>query len=306
MKIPVAALNKNPDGKNKGFTLIELIIYVAFVGIFLTGAIMFLWDVIYSKERVMEENAQIYTGMAFIGKGIYLANTSTTLQEFSDNLDLEVVTTDKSADNSINGQAQLLDFRSSWEIQKPDLESGSLLMNLTEASLLSTGDELVGISLKNSSDSNSITIDKVYAEWQNVTDTVNITEIQIDGGDSEWSGSSGNETTVDITDFSLSPNESVPVDYLRFDKDLSGGYLIIKLIMADGSHIRGEFDLMTQEGIGGTGPTPCSEWCIDNSYDYGTCEQNAQQCIGAGGTHEPDADYLCEGGSDADTCCCMP
>ena len=39
----------------KGFTLIELILYIAIVGIFISGAILFPWDIIYGRVK---SNAQ--------------------------------------------------------------------------------------------------------------------------------------------------------------------------------------------------------------------------------------------------------
>src|SRR3989344_8835546 len=42
-------------GISKGFTLIELILYIAIVGIFISGAILFAWDIIYGRVR---SNAQ--------------------------------------------------------------------------------------------------------------------------------------------------------------------------------------------------------------------------------------------------------
>ena len=42
---------------NKGFTLIELILYIALISIFITGAILFAWDIIYggAKSGVQRE-----------------------------------------------------------------------------------------------------------------------------------------------------------------------------------------------------------------------------------------------------------
>jgi len=47
----------------RGFTLIELIVYVALVAIFITGAILFSWDVIYGREKsfnqqIVQQNAR--------------------------------------------------------------------------------------------------------------------------------------------------------------------------------------------------------------------------------------------------------
>lgn len=40
--------------KNKGFTLIELILYVGLIAVFLTGAIYYAWDVIYGREKTYQ------------------------------------------------------------------------------------------------------------------------------------------------------------------------------------------------------------------------------------------------------------
>ncbi|MHA2055693.1 MAG: type II secretion system protein, partial [Candidatus Hodarchaeales archaeon] len=48
----------------KGFTLIELILYIALISIFMTGAVYFAWDVIYGREKayqmqIVEQSANI-------------------------------------------------------------------------------------------------------------------------------------------------------------------------------------------------------------------------------------------------------
>lgn len=48
MKQQVKMLHKKSKG---GFTLIELILYVALVSIFISGAILFAWDIIYGSEK---------------------------------------------------------------------------------------------------------------------------------------------------------------------------------------------------------------------------------------------------------------
>jgi len=289
----------------KGFTLIELLIYIALITFFLSGTIMFLWDIIYIKEKTIGQNSKIYEALTIHGKANYLANHVNTAQDFIDNLNFaNIVETDRSTNDSINVKVEMDDSEGAWELPKPDLEGRSLLMDLTTASLTSTGEDLVNIAIRNSKDT-AIAVDKVYLEWQNVSETANVTEIQINGGDIEWSGSESSESTMDIADVELIPNTLVDVDYIKFDSDLDGGTLTIKFIMQDGSRALGKFDLLAQEGVGGTGPTPCSEWCIDRGYSYGTCEQNVQQCVGYGGTYAPEADGYCTGGASADTCCCM-
>jgi prepilin-type N-terminal cleavage/methylation domain-containing protein len=290
----------------KGFTLIELLIYVSLVSLFLTGAIMFLWDTIYIKEKALRRNSEVYEALTAHGKANYWANYSNSAQDFINQLDFpNSIKEDKSTDNTINVKMKLKDSESAWELIQPDLEARSLLMNLCATSLTSTGEDLVGMEIRNTNEE-EIIIDKIYLEWENTAETANVTEIQINGGDIEWSGAAPSESTIDIIDVILFPDTDVDVNYLRFDGDMSDGTLALAFIMQDKSKARGELDLMAQEGEGGTGATPCSQWCEDLEYSYGTCEQNAQQCISNGGTHEPGADELCTGGANADTCCCMP
>lgn len=40
---------------HKGFTLVELILYIALLSIFITGAIQFSWDIIYGRVKVQTQ-----------------------------------------------------------------------------------------------------------------------------------------------------------------------------------------------------------------------------------------------------------
>lgn len=44
-------MKKNIHKNEYGFTLIELILYIALVSIFLTGAVLFTWDIVYGRVR---------------------------------------------------------------------------------------------------------------------------------------------------------------------------------------------------------------------------------------------------------------
>jgi type II secretory pathway pseudopilin PulG len=58
-------MNVRSESKREGgFTLVELILYVALVGIFLTGAVRFGWEVVYGREKyqtqaVVEQEIQV-------------------------------------------------------------------------------------------------------------------------------------------------------------------------------------------------------------------------------------------------------
>lgn len=48
------------NGKLKGFTLIEIILYVALISIFITGVVIFAWDVINARQKSRAEQEVIY------------------------------------------------------------------------------------------------------------------------------------------------------------------------------------------------------------------------------------------------------
>ncbi len=51
----------------------------------------------------------------------------------------------------------------------------------------------------------------------------------------------------------------------------------------------------------------CNDFCIDLGYSSGVCEQNPfGQCREINGDYQPEGDYHCTGGPEADTCCCFP
>ncbi|HDQ88535.1 MAG TPA: hypothetical protein ENN92_00055, partial [candidate division WWE3 bacterium] len=193
-------MNKNYLRKlNKGFTLIELILYIALVSAFLTGSIKFLWDVIYVREKTVENNTQTFNALNVLGKANYWATYSDNFPDFDNNLNLPNITkTNLSHNNSANVQVEILDtnIRGSWELEKPDLHSRSLLVDLTTASLVTVSHSLTGISLRNSGDS-EIVLDRIYIEWNDISDATRVTEIQINEGPVEWTGSSPNESTID-------------------------------------------------------------------------------------------------------------
>jgi len=53
----------------KAFTLIELILYVALISIFITGAILFVWDLIYSEVKSNVEQ-EVNQNLRFVSKRV--------------------------------------------------------------------------------------------------------------------------------------------------------------------------------------------------------------------------------------------
>lgn len=56
---------------NKGFTLIELILYIALVSIFVTGAIFFAWDIIYGREKAFQQQIVEQNARAALARIVY-------------------------------------------------------------------------------------------------------------------------------------------------------------------------------------------------------------------------------------------
>ncbi len=297
-------MKKHKLYKSQGFTLIELILYIALVSGFLTGSIKFLWDVIYVKEKTVENNTQTYNALNVLGKANYWALHSQNFTDFDNNLSLSSITkTNLSNENSENAQVEIpaLEIRGAWELAKPNLSARYTLVDLTSASLVVVSQSLTGISLRNSG-TEDIVLDEIYIEWNNISDATRVTEIQIEGS-VVWTGSVSNENTIDISNVTIPADSTITIDYIKFNDEISEGELIIEFIMEDESFVRGEFDLIEQEGA----PTGCSQACIDREvgFNYGNCVQNTSQCSGAGGTRAPEGDEFCTGGPAADTCCCL-
>ncbi len=207
--------------------------------------------------------------------------------------------TDMSSINSKNIKVHTLKLDSSWELENPDLQFRSLLVNLLYASMMSGGQELMGVGLRNI-DNESIVIDKIELEWTNVPSGIEVTDVHIDGTE-VWHGSESSPASIDIDDVTFISEETLPLDLIRFNDDMAEAHLFIDFVMEDGSIARSELDLIEVEGLE---PAPCSAWCEENGYSYGVCRRNTEMCIDYNETHEPDADDLCTTGPNSDTCCC--
>jgi hypothetical protein len=288
----------------KGHTLIELIIYLGLVSLVFTGSIVFLLELIQVKEKSLNMNFDNLASLYSLGRGNYLSTNANTAQEFTTDMALESFDfTDMSEGNTAHAKMSSSKLESSWEIQNPSLQARYLLVNLIFGSMTSSGKDLSGISLRNIK-ATSVEIDEIYLEWRDVSSEARVTEVQIGGSSVEWSGSEASPASLDINNFTIQPDQSVSIDFIRFNTQMGGGYLIMEIIMADGSSMRSELDLLEQEGEGGTAPPPCSLWCMEEDYAYGVCRSSSLWCWLYGEEYESEANSLCTGGSSADTCCC--
>ncbi len=67
----------------KGFTLIELILYVALVGIFITSVVMFAWDIIHSGNKSRTEQQVIYATRAIAKRVAFEVRNASAINSVS-------------------------------------------------------------------------------------------------------------------------------------------------------------------------------------------------------------------------------
>jgi prepilin-type N-terminal cleavage/methylation domain-containing protein len=375
--------------QQQGFTLIELILYISLLSIFLSGAIIFAWDVIYSREKAHAQrmvNQSASTAMMRIDYEIRNAETitsitptqlvlskggstttfnlnGTTLEISQDGsgpfpltsnqtkvtnlvfsetntslVNTKGVTIDITLEQTSNGLGGSFDsvssIKQSVELYSQHNQAQKLIVDLTNITI-DPSNAINGITLENSG-TNNIVIDQIFLEWFNLTGTENITGIQIDGNPVEWTGSSGNNTTIDISDFNLTPAAGiVDLTYLEFDAPIYDGVMRMNFILSDGSVHKTEFTLPSEVApspsptvsptptpsptvsptpTASPTPTPtpppidsCTSYCASLATNSsGTCRNNPNSCSQNGETHQSGGDIYCTGGKNADTCCCAP
>lgn len=76
--------------RKKGFTLIELIVYIALIGTFVVGAILFVWDVIYSQKKAFAQQKVSFDGRIAMAKIAYQIRKARAINDIGFNyIDLE-------------------------------------------------------------------------------------------------------------------------------------------------------------------------------------------------------------------------
>jgi len=350
----------------KGFTLIELIVYLALVSVFLSGAIFFTWDVIYGREKAFQQQVVEQNGRAAPSRIAYEIRRAKDIQSVAGNqivLDndgstttivllegaIQITTggaghydltsnqvkvtslsfTDLTSNNEdtkgiavnlILTQAQAAvsaeltaqtAMSVSIELNSQFNQSRSLLLDASGAYLSSNNRSVLGITIQNTG-SSDIALDQLTVSWTGTGGGENITEIQIGGGNIEWTDSQSSGSTIDFTNFDLTTTAGiVDIDNFDFDSSMADAQIELEISLSDGSISKTSLTLSASPDVSPT-PTPtpitspstCSEFCTNSGYSSGTCRQNAQKCGQNGETHESGGNQYCTGGSSADTCCC--
>lgn len=234
---------------NNGFTLIELILYIALVTIFISGAIRFSWDVIYSREKAYIQRMVSQSASAAMLRISYEIRNAKTIQSISST---QLVINDGTNDTTINyntsnksieitdasggpytltnNQVSVTDLTFT-DNSDPDTNSIGVNVNLTVTQANNTGSSQYNAttSLEQAIELNSqfnlsrtMLVDLTQATYQSAGINNRIQDISLqNAGDSSftiteiffsWYNTAGSENLTDIN-FNGGPNEwtgSVP------------------------------------------------------------------------------------------------
>lgn len=366
-----------------GFSLIELILYIAIVSIFLLGLTNFIWDIIYGRQKAqaqqaVEQSARIIIGrlgyeirratdftiinsnqvqitnpsgtslVTLNGNTLQLTLPNSTSYDLSSNQVLvqQLVFTDLSSQDKQSKQLKIelslsqaesgsanfeaeFNLATSIELNTAFNQSRNLLLDLSNVAASANNRTIEGITLENTGNAD-LSIDQLLISWANTSGGENITQVQINGSN-VWTGSQSSGSTLDLTNYVLSPTAGIiNLDILAFDAQIDGGDFNLAFILGDGSIQKATFNVesstpnptpsplltpspsptvspsATPSPSPTSAPSTCAQYCQNSGYTTGTCRQNAQQCSVNGETYLSAGDVYCTGGASADTCCCAP
>lgn len=111
----------------------------------------------------------------------------------------------------------------------------TLSVDASVSSLADNGKDIVDVTIKNNSTTQSIIIDWMIVTWTGVSGR-ELRQIRI-GQDTVFQSAHGESSPADadISDFTLSPNTTYPINRLRFDGDMTGATVTVNFVMKDGS-----------------------------------------------------------------------
>ena len=111
--------------------------------------------------------------------------------------------------------------------------AGDLLMVNTVTVVLSPNEkDLINLSIKNATNSKTITIDRMIVSWNNA---MNLTQIRINNSN-VWSGNLTSPANADITNFTLDSTPTIySIDRLRFNAKMTGATITVQFVMTDGA-----------------------------------------------------------------------
>ena len=331
------------------FTIVELIIYIAIVSIFITGAVLFTFDILYGREKayqsqVVDQSARL--ALARVGYQIrraqrvdsFTANTlvleeeDSTLTTIAQNGNALEITFDTDGPYTLtSNQINVTNFtvtnlttsnQNSSNIkieltveQAQEPTRGQVRANTTVSTSVELNSQfnlarqllidLSGATLTGSNRVTNIKLRNTGEDDMNITDLIiswtaggNLTEVQIAGGDVEWTGLAPSGTQIDIIDFYLEGlSTQTPINNMQFTESIEGATILVTFILSDGSSTTGSFTL--PGGTGGPSGSCLSE-CQGAGYTTAICERKPQDC---NVQYLPSGDQFCTQ-NPYDTCCC--
>lgn len=164
-----------------------------------------------------------------------------------------------------------VEYQTSFELDGQFKQARSLLLDLSNLAVSSDSQDIVDIELENTG-TQSITIDQIILSWSDTPGGETLTEVQLGGGSSEWSGSVTSGTQIDITDVSLAAAATTTLNNLTLSPQVYSGSYTLIFIMADGSSLESQFDLEVTDSDTSSPfsvtPTQTSDWASGYCYEF--------------------------------------
>lgn len=109
----------------------------------------------------------------------------------------------------------------------------NLMVNTVTAALGGGNRDIVNVRLQNSTNSNTITVDRMVVTWNN---SVNLRQIRINGSNL-WAGDQGSPVNADLSpNFTLNTTPSIyNINRIRFQSNMTGATVTVQFLMTDGS-----------------------------------------------------------------------
>ncbi len=326
----------------KGYTLIEILIYVVLAGGVLAAGVKFLWD--FVKLQVKEEQYQAVSNSQAVVMGRFrsLVSQSRRIVGVSNSqLDLDIGGETKSLRIN-NGLVEEL-VNGNWlSLGDPNIEQVGEFVDqsdnqnqakIVELHLSSSRDNSVNewrMSIESKGQSNQgrevlADVSRAYLGGSNnnelrevYLENVGFETVRLEKLWLSWQSSSNRLTRVRVdgsqvwsgnvasgTEIDISGRNINTDSRIKLDFDFSQNL--------EGETLEIKFILTDSSWViaelqpkasGGGGTMTCNSYCQLEGYRGGICRNHWRACLFNGETHESGGDQYCTGGPSADTCCC--
>ncbi len=185
--------------KTKGFTLIELILYIALVAIFLSGAIFFAWDLVYGRQKAMAKQTVDQSARIAMSRIAYEIRRATDINSLATtSIELENGTNDTTISLNTNTIELTTEGAGPFALTSDQVT----VTDLTFTDLSSTDENsnniLVSITLTQS----GVAVSEQFTADTTLTETVELNSLF----------SQSRKLLVDLSLINLSPNQKAIQD----------------------------------------------------------------------------------------------